>query len=238
MVKLVTMRDIFQVAQPLAVVGGQLFAGPTHGLGGGGIEAVERLVGGAVFVVIALDDGDVHLADDIQAFLGVGVIADDIAEAGEMGAFLLLDVLQNDLKRLQVGVNVGYDGKLHVIHLTISNPQTHPVASAQDTASFRIKWSRPDSRIACRNAVQLVFGAFGDQFHPAVGQIADHTGHVEPAGDRFDGVAKPDALHVARIKNLHPAAIHSTLPAPMCHIWSDSGRKITSPPVLTAGIKP
>jgi hypothetical protein len=50
--------------------------------------------------VVSLDDGDVHLADDSEAFLGIGVIADDIAEAGEMGALLLFDVLQNDLERL------------------------------------------------------------------------------------------------------------------------------------------
>ena len=89
--------DVFQVAQPLAVFRRQLLAGPVHGLGGGGVEAIQRPVGGAILVVVALDDGDVHLADDVEAFLGIGVVADHVAQAGVMGALLLLDVLQNDL---------------------------------------------------------------------------------------------------------------------------------------------
>ena len=205
---------VLQVAQPLAVLGRQLLAGPVHRLGGGGIEAIQRLVGRAILVVVALDDGHVHLADDVQAFLGIGVVADHVAQAGVMGALLLLDVLQNDLERLKVGVYVGYNCKLHVsFYLTISNPRNSPAASAQDTSSSRIKWSSPDSRIACRNASSSSLRAFGDQFHPAVGQIADRAGHVEAGGDRFHGVAEPDTLHLARVNNLHSPAIHSIDPS-------------------------
>ena len=231
--------DVFQVAQPLAVFRRQLLAGPVHRLGGGGVEAVQRPVGGAILVVVALDDGDVHLADDVEALLGIGVIADHIAQAGVMGALLLFDVLQNDLERLKIGVNVGYDCKLHAAStLQFQTRETHSLASCQATSSCRIKWSRPDSRIACRKRFQFVFGAFRDQLHSAAGQIADRAGHFKAGGDRFHGVAEPDALHLARVKNLHSPAIHTIHPRQCATIRPSSGSKITSPPVLTSGIKP
>jgi hypothetical protein len=47
---------------------------------------------------------------------------------------LILSVLQNDLKRLQIGVNVGNDGVFH-FHRTISNPRNPFCASTQFTFS-------------------------------------------------------------------------------------------------------
>src|SRR5438128_2694028 len=88
--------NVFQLTQPLSIFGGELPAGPIDCLSGSGIKAIQRLVGRAVFVVISLDHWDVHVADDIEAFLGAGIISDDIAEAGKMGAFLLFDILQNN----------------------------------------------------------------------------------------------------------------------------------------------
>src|SRR5437899_2717464 len=59
---------------------------------------------------------------------------------------------------------------------------------------------------------QLVLRAFGHQFDPAIRQIANRAGHLEPAGDRFCRIAKADALHPARVTNLHSLAIRSTHP--------------------------
>ena len=70
--------------------------------------------------------------------------------------------------------------------------------------------ARLANRLAKR--FQFVPGAFGDQFHAAAGQITDYAGHVEAGGDRFDGVAEADTLHVARVKNLYSSAIHSIDP--------------------------
>src|ERR1017187_4533247 len=117
MVKLVTIRTYFKSrnhwrSSVLNCLRVQFTASAAAGLkpssgpsveqysSGGGVEAIQRPVGGTILVVVSLDDGDVHLADDFEAFLGVGVIADDIAQAGEMGALLLFDVLQNDRERL------------------------------------------------------------------------------------------------------------------------------------------
>ena len=63
--------------------------------------------------MVALDARDVHAANDVQALFGVGVVAHDIPQAGVVSAFLLFDVFQDNLERLQVGVDVRNDGKLH-----------------------------------------------------------------------------------------------------------------------------
>src|ERR1043166_112395 len=57
---------------------------------------------------------------------------------------------------------------------------------------------------------QLVLGAFGHQFDPAIGQVAHRAGDLETAGDRFCRITKPDALHSASVPNLHSLAIRST----------------------------
>ena len=129
---------VFEIAQPLAVVVGQLLARPVDGFGRGRIEAVQVFLRGTVFIVIALDDGDGHRADDVETFLGIGVVADHVAEARVMGDLLLLAVLQNDAKGLQVGVDVGYDGKLHLLLI----------------AQFRIR----ESRCAPRSNARLHAG--------------------------------------------------------------------------------
>src|SRR5207253_3977920 len=110
---------------PLAVVGAQLFARPIYRLGRGGIKPVERLITRAVIIVIAFDDRNIHFADDVQAFFGIGVIADDIAQASVMGALLLLDVFQDDLKSLKIGMDICDDGKLHSATLQFQTREIH-----------------------------------------------------------------------------------------------------------------
>ena len=86
-----------------------------NGVGGVGIETFQRIVGGTIFVVVSLHAGNVHFADDGEAFLGVGVVADDVAQADDMRRVLGFDVFQNGLERLQVGVNVSDDGVSHCV---------------------------------------------------------------------------------------------------------------------------
>ena len=88
--------DILQFAQPLAVFLGQLFPGPVDRLGRGRVESVKWSGARAVFVMVAFDTGDSEVPDDLQAFLGVCVVSDDIAQAGGVGALLEFDVFQND----------------------------------------------------------------------------------------------------------------------------------------------
>ena len=100
-------------SQPLFFLGRKLVARPVDGLRGVRVEAVEMIVRGAVFVVVALHAGDVHLADNLETFLGVGVVADNVAEAHDVIRVLGADVLKDHLKGFQVSVDVGDDGVFH-----------------------------------------------------------------------------------------------------------------------------
>ncbi len=122
-VKFAAMRGVFQIAQPFFVVFGKLVARPVDGFGGVRIEAVEMVFGGAVFVVVALDAGDVHLADDLEAFLGIGVVAHDVAEADDVRGVLGANVLQHHLEGIQVAVNVCDDGVFHFLANDFKSPK-------------------------------------------------------------------------------------------------------------------
>ena len=57
---------------------------------------------------------------------------------------------------------------------------------------------------------QFFLRAFGEQLYAAIGQIANSSRNFKTGGNGFDGISKPDALHAARIKNMHPLAIHTS----------------------------
>ena len=61
--------------------------------------------------------------------------------------------------------------------------------------------------MAARKASSSALVAFGDEFDAAVGQVADGAGDFKTGGDGLGGVAEPDALHAAGIKNIHAAAV-------------------------------
>jgi hypothetical protein len=64
---------------------------------------------------------------------------------------------------------------------------------------------------------------FGDQFHAPVRQIPNRARDLETRRHGFHGVAKSNALHATRIKNMHPASLH-TAPRPTYHYWRISER--------------
>ena len=82
-----------------------------------GIEAFHNLVVvGDVLVVIALDNRQTgEIADDFQTLLGIGVVADNIAQT-HVGVHLFLPAdLQRDIQRLQISMNVAENRILHFI---------------------------------------------------------------------------------------------------------------------------
>ena len=75
--------------------------------------------------MVALDARNVHGPDGVQAFLRVGIVTHHIAQAGDVRAFLLLDILQYHLERLQIGVDIGDN---RIFHLNSPVPAlAHPV---------------------------------------------------------------------------------------------------------------
>src|SRR5262249_26284592 len=122
-----------------------------HGLCRMRVETVQLNVRRAILVVISFDAGHPHAADDVEAFLGVGVVAHDVAEAGVVRALALLGIRQHHLQRLEVGMYIGYDCVLHVnsSYPTISNPAKRPSAARHSACSCWINPPSPDSRIAC-----------------------------------------------------------------------------------------
>lgn len=114
---------IAQIAEPLAVLGGQLLAGPLDRLGGVRIEALQGFIHRAVLVVISLHAGHAHAAHNLEAFTRVGAVADHVANATIVRALLFLGVGEYDLERLQIRMNVSYDRVLHcLLYRTISKP--------------------------------------------------------------------------------------------------------------------
>ncbi len=88
----------------------ELFAGPEDGPFGSGIEALGIEQGS---LVVVAQDADVAAHDQVDALAGVGAIADDIAQAIDLGDPLLIDVGQNRLESLEVAVDIADDGSLH-----------------------------------------------------------------------------------------------------------------------------
>jgi hypothetical protein len=52
------------------------------------------------FIVIAFHRGAIEIADDVEALLGVGIVADDVSEADMVRALMGLRVRQDCLKAL------------------------------------------------------------------------------------------------------------------------------------------
>ena len=90
--------EILEFPQPLAVVRRQLGTTPSHRLGRGVIEPLGVFIEADVFVMVALDRGDVHPAYDVETLLRVGAISDDIAQTHDMGTLLFLDVGKHPLE--------------------------------------------------------------------------------------------------------------------------------------------
>ena len=203
MVKLEMQADVFEFAQPFLVVVVQLLARPVDGFGGVGVEAFQRFIAGAIFVVVALDAGDVHGPDDVQAFLGIGIVADDIAQAGDMRAFLFLNILQNHLERLQIGVDIGDNGVLHFLVTTLMrNFKTakfifclRPIRLflADESAHFRFADGLEEGFQFLSVAPSAT-----NSTRPS-GKLRTVAGHFKPVGQGFDRVSEPNALNMTGV---------------------------------------
>jgi len=55
---------------------------------------------------------------------------------------------------------------------------------------------------------QFRFCSFRHEFNPPIRQIAHGARHFKTGRDLLDRKPKTDALHVARVKNMHPVPVH------------------------------
>ena len=72
---------------------------------------------------LPLTHGNVHLADDLEAFLGLGVVADDVAKADDMRGVLGANVVQHNLEGVQIAMNVCDNGVFHLLANNFKSPK-------------------------------------------------------------------------------------------------------------------
>ena len=78
------------------------------------LKSRDDSVQASLFVMIAFDDGQSSCAHDLDAFMRIGVVADEIAEANEVRALLFVRVGEDGFGRLEIGVEIAEDGEAHV----------------------------------------------------------------------------------------------------------------------------
>ena len=105
--------DVFKFLEPLPVLLGQLLACPLNRFGRVGIEPFEVGFARTIFVMVSFHAGHTHIADEVEALLGIGVVTDHVPQADVMGAFLVPGVLQDHPQRLEIGVDIGDDCVFH-----------------------------------------------------------------------------------------------------------------------------
>ena len=102
-----------QGPEKFALFLGQLSARIADGRERHVVEMLDLARLGGLFVVVALDDGTAQGADDLQAFAGVGIVANDVPDADRMSDGLGLHILQYGLQSLEVTVDVSKNAKSH-----------------------------------------------------------------------------------------------------------------------------
>ena len=122
--------------EPAEILLRELRAGPEHGCFRVGIESLHDVVAvGCIFVMVALDDGEVREgADDVETLLRIGVVTDNVAKADIMFDLFLLANGKDVVQSLKVAVDIADDGIFHSSALRISDRSAvnSPFRSRQD----------------------------------------------------------------------------------------------------------
>ena len=64
--------------------------------------------------MISFHSWAIYIVHNLEALARIGVVADDVAEADEMGAVVFAGVRDHCLERLQVSVHIAENGKPHL----------------------------------------------------------------------------------------------------------------------------
>jgi hypothetical protein len=104
------VRPFRQLGEPGPVIRRQLFQRPSHGVSGDGIEAVGRLEAACDLVVVPADDRQrIEQAHALDHGVGIGAVADQVAENQCAVVAAALGVGETGLESLQVCMDVGQD---------------------------------------------------------------------------------------------------------------------------------
>lgn len=109
------LADHAEVAEPVFVFLGELAPGPFEGGVGEGVEADDFGGGAGFLVVIAFDDRAAEFLETCDALVGVGVVADDVADADELLSPEGLRIFHDGIEGLEVRMDVSEDSEFHVL---------------------------------------------------------------------------------------------------------------------------
>ena len=92
---------------------GQLGAGPVDRHLGEGVKVAGGFVERRLLIVVSLHHRAFQFLDDLHALVRIGVVADDISKADELGAIAFARVGQDGLGRFEICMEVAKNGDAH-----------------------------------------------------------------------------------------------------------------------------
>ena len=100
-----------------------MLACPVDGLLGQIIEVARRGSETGLLVVIAFHGWAFELPNEFNAFVRIGVVTDEIAQANVVRAFVFLRVLHHRLDRFEVGVQIAENRNAHLALASAPTPE-------------------------------------------------------------------------------------------------------------------
>src|ERR1700721_4671032 len=114
-------RSLLQTLEPFAIFTTQLIAGPQSDSARHWVEIVGISEARTGLIVISPDDGDIHLADPVDNFVGIWTVTDHVAEADYLVP-MALGSRQGGFESRYVCVNVAEDQIPHAsVPITVAN---------------------------------------------------------------------------------------------------------------------
>src|SRR5947209_5020161 len=81
------------------------------------VKIARRFGERGLLVVVAFHDRTIEFSDELDAFLRVRVVTDDIAQTNIMGALLFVRIGHDRLERFEIGMNITENGETHRVEL-------------------------------------------------------------------------------------------------------------------------
>lgn len=107
---------VWEFAKPIEIFRRDLLTRPFDHLCGERMEIVRILgIGGGIVIVVSANGDAPEISDDIAALIGAGVVSDNVANADIICDPKRFCVVEDDVQRFEIGVNISDDGN-QLIH--------------------------------------------------------------------------------------------------------------------------